>query len=90
MQAYKARCACQSQKTLRLQSMQKYLAAQSVCFTFHIESSLLLASGGRNTAYLNAVKMVSSGDFKENAEKKTVRKIQTQPWLAGFKDRSKN
>lgn len=23
--------------------MQKYLAAQGVCFTFHIESSLLLA-----------------------------------------------
>lgn len=81
IQAY---CAYLSQKNPRLHSVQKYLAAQSVCFIFHIKSSLLLAWENIyiNTAYLNAVEIVSSGAFKEKAEK--------QPWFAGFNDQNIN
>ena len=61
-------------------------------FTFHIESSLLLAwEKNINTAYLNAVKIVSSGTFKGKAEKSCEEDSEsTQPWLTGFNDQNIN
>lgn len=62
IQAY---CAYLRQKKQTTQHAE--ISGSSECFTFHIESSLL--GENVNTAYLNAVKVVSGGIFMEKAEK---------------------